>query len=464
MLVVFVGGGSFRTLPIVRAALRTPQVFSPGGIRLVDLNLARAETVGRMIQKTPEYLANPCAISWGTDLDRALDGADAVSVTMPVGSPEVCRLSDQASMARGFISSDQLSVSGAFRSLTGGAVLLDIARRMERRCPTALLVNFVNPVAVYSGMVNNHTRVRALGICGGFANHRWDLTRLVGSDSYRDDYDVDVAGVNHLSFILRGKIISTETDIYKVLQRQLHPRWKPPRIVTYPHMAAHITYALERLMEMLRRFNCLLFSTEGDGMAHLFYEEMFERARRSFRPATRARIRADARRQRLAREKADREFAAHLKKDLDDGFWNALPHQRPWFAANDADVTVPILKAMAGVSREKIAASRPGYGAVRGFKERTVLEYSLWVDKRGIRAVPDLEVPDRFHGLISALATHQTLLGDAVVSGDPRTFADALYAYPVHQNTRQAKALFRDLLTIHRTEISEAFQKARDYC
>ena len=34
-------------------------------------------------------------------------------------------------------------------------------------------------VAVLSAAVNNHTRIRALGICGGMNNYRWDLTRLL---------------------------------------------------------------------------------------------------------------------------------------------------------------------------------------------------------------------------------------------------------------------------------------------
>ena len=48
MNVVFVGGGSFRTLPIVRGVLLNPKVLDGGEIRLVDFNLPRVETVGRL--------------------------------------------------------------------------------------------------------------------------------------------------------------------------------------------------------------------------------------------------------------------------------------------------------------------------------------------------------------------------------------------------------------------------------
>jgi alpha-galactosidase/6-phospho-beta-glucosidase family protein len=462
MKVVFVGGGSFRTLPIVRAAMNDRRVLRGGEIVLVDLDLARAETVGRLILKTPEFSRGNCRLEWTDRLDEALPSAHVVSVSFPVGSPAVTMRSDRASARHGFHSSDQLSVSGAFRAVTGGGVLLDIAQRMEKHCPKAWLADFANPVAVYSGMVNNHTRIRALGICGGFSNHRWDLTRLLGRDAYCDEYRVAVAGVNHLSFILRGTLRGR--DLYELLARRLRRRdWRPPRITTYRHMEKHIRYGLERLAELHRRFGKIIFSTEGDGMLHLFFEQMMERGMRHYRPPTDARIRAAVRAGRQRRAELDREFRGFVSRELDPEFWAQDPLENPWFAANPADATVVILRALSGASRERLVASRPSYGAVKGFKDRTVLEYSMTLDRQGVHPDKDLEVPDCYHGLISALATHQTLLGDAVAARDARLFAEALFAYPIHQNTRRAKALFRELLAIHKDEMPREFQEARKY-
>lgn len=463
MNVVFVGGGSYRTLPIVRAAMAEKSVFRGGEIRLVDLDLPRAETVGRLIMRTPEYRGSACRITWTNRLDEALPGARLVSVSFPVGSPKVCQLSDQACTERGFFGSDQLSLSGAFRSVTGGAVLLDIARRMERHCPQAWLVDFANPVAVYSGMVNNHTRIKALGICGGFTNHRWDLTRLLfDQDEYRDEFKVSCAGINHLSFILRGTYRGR--DICRLLGERLARRgWKPCRTPKFPRAEKHIRYGLARLAEMHRRFGAIIFSTEGDGMMHIFFEQMRERMLRAYRPLTAAQIERRARKSAAGRERLDGWFRSHVDKDLGADFWDRGPLENPYFAANPADATVVVLKALGGASREWLAASLPNRGAVKGFKDRTVLEYSVFMDAQGVHPEPDLEVPDCFHGLISSLATHQTLLGDAIAARDPKLFADALFAYPIHQNTRQAKALWRDLLRIHAREMPTEFQKAKDY-
>ena len=460
--VAFVGGGSYRLVPILRAAVARGRLLDGGEVRLVDLDVARAEAVGRMIRRTPELAGLDCKVTWGGNMDRALDGADALYVTMAVGDPLTVGLSDRASMERGFLSSDQLSATGAFLALTAGPAILSFARKMEKRCPDAIMLIFANPVAVYSGMVNNHTSIRALGLCGGFGNHRWDLTRLMGRDEYRDEYDVDVAGINHLSFILNGTFRGE--DLYAVLGRHLTEDWRPPRIGgVHRWLAPHIGYALRKLAYMYHHFGRIIFSTEGDGMAHFFYEEMFQRSAKGYRRPTLAQLRAGARRARDRRAQADRDFRSHLDKDLDEGFWSLPLWKNPWFGRDDRDLAVTILSALAGMGPQRIVASAVHRGAVAGFKDRTVLEYSQLVDRRGPRPAGRYEIPDCFHGIIAPLATHQTLLGDAIATRDPRVLADALFAYPVQQNTRGARALFKDLLTIHKDAIGAEFQRTRDY-
>ena len=106
---------------------------------------------------------------------------------------------------------------------------------------------------------------------------------------------------------------------------------------------------------------------------------------------------------------------------------------------------------------------RPNYGAIPGFKDRTVLEYSQTIDQNGLRADEGLEMPEVFQGLVSALANHQTLLGDAIATEDPRVLFDALYAYPVKQDTKESKALYLELLKINGDELTPSFQQAADY-
>ncbi len=460
MKVVFIGGGAHRHLGIIRGAMARKPIFDGGEIVLYDIAQPRAEAMGRMLMKAPEFAEISCKVTWDASLERALDGADAVSVVLMAGSPRSFALGNLASQKHGFMASDQLSPNGAFLALKGGPILMNIARKMEKLCPDAWLIDFANPVAVLSAAVNNHTRIPCLGVCAGYQNHAWDLPRLMGRDELDHGFDLHVAGVNHLSFILRGTYRGQ--DLYKLLARHLTPDWRPPRFKPWWNATTrrNIIYGLRRLVELFHKFDVVIFSTEGDGMAHLFYEHM--QARNKTR-LTRAGIEAGLKAAAKSREEADRRFCALLDQDLNADFW--ANHWKTDFAfrREDHDIIVKVLSALAGVGEEKIVASHPNKGAVDGFKDRTVLEYSQLLSKKRFRAAGRYVIPDAFHGTISALATHQTLLGDAIATEDPRTLYHALYAYPVKHNTRAARALYRDLLAINRDEIPRAFQEAGDY-
>ena len=187
MKIVIVGAGSYRVLGIMRSTLAVPGVLDGGEINLYDLNTTRSGTMGKLIMKTPEYKRAGCRVTWGTSLEEALQGADAVGVILVANSSMRYMLGETASLRHGFISSDNVSPNGSFAALNIGPVLLNLARKMETHCPDAWLLNFVNPIAVLSAMINNHTKIKALGLCGGFTNHLSDISRIFGIDEPAKD-------------------------------------------------------------------------------------------------------------------------------------------------------------------------------------------------------------------------------------------------------------------------------------
>ena len=215
MKIVFVGGGAHRYLSVARSVMAEPAVMVNGEINIYDLNQERSEAMARMMMKTPECRDSGCKVSWGTTLDEALDGADVVCVVLMAGNIKNFRMSQLVCNQHGFLGSDQLSPSGAMLAMKGGPILMDIARRMEKLCPNAWLLDFANPVAVLSAAVNNHTAIKCLGVCAGYTNHLWDLPRLLGKDEETDDADIKSAGVNHMAFITGGTIYGQE--VYQLM-------------------------------------------------------------------------------------------------------------------------------------------------------------------------------------------------------------------------------------------------------
>ncbi len=358
-----------------------------------------------------------------------------------------------------------MSPNGAFLAIKGAAVLLDVAKQMARRCPAATLVDFANPVAVLSGMVNNHTPVSALGVCAGYTNHQWDLSRLMGRDEAGGGFDVDVAGVNHLSFIVGGT--AAGRDLFATLDRHTGRGWRPPRLSkAWPAVVRRsIAGGLRDLIRFRRELGVLIFSTEGDGMMHLHYDEVLAEKLKAFRPATRAQLAGQLRAAAAARAEADRQFRSHLDRDLDAAFWDHGWRQpgTAWAQRQDGDIFVQLMAGLSGTRRVKVVTSRPNGGAVDGFTDRTVVEYSQVIENGTVTAAGRYAVPPAVHGVVAALADYQTLLGDALATNDPRLLARALLAYPVQPYSRAARRLCRDLTAINLDQMPPPLRRVTDF-
>ena len=60
MKIVFFGGGSHRYLSIARSIMAVPGLMENGEINLYDLAVERAEALGRLAMKSPEYKGIKC--------------------------------------------------------------------------------------------------------------------------------------------------------------------------------------------------------------------------------------------------------------------------------------------------------------------------------------------------------------------------------------------------------------------
>jgi len=462
MKVAFVGGGSHSLLGPLRSVMADARVIGDGEINLYDLNVDRARTMGQLLMKTPEYAVSRPRIVWGTSLEQALEGADAVGVVLMAGSRKSHRMGDLVSRNRGFLSSDNVSPNGAMLAIKGGRILMGIARKMEQHCPEALLIDFANPVAVLSAMVNHHTRIRALGVCAGFPNHRWDLARICGRDEAEPDLVVDVAGVNHLSFILRGTC--KDRDLFELLEEKLHPDWKMSSLQSWwgPTWSEIIRDSVTNLVRIYRELGVLIYSTERDGMSHLLpYDEQVEQFRKTTASLTPGQIDRDEDRERATRAEADRRFQEYANQDLDQEFWAEQWRHDLSLRRQDDDIYVQILRGMGAGVPTRIVASAPNCGAVEGFKDRTVLEFTQVISGKTIQPAGRFAIPDVVQGMVSGVAAHQTMLADAIATEDPRLLAHALLAYPEQPYSRAIRLLYRDLFEVNAEEIPAPLAAAR---
>ena len=103
-----------------------------------------------------------------TDRRAALDGADYVVTSFQVGGYKPATVVDFEIPKRYGLRqtiADTLGVGGIMRGLRTIPVLLDVCRDMEELCPDALLLKYVNPMAMLCWAVAEASPIRTVGLC-----------------------------------------------------------------------------------------------------------------------------------------------------------------------------------------------------------------------------------------------------------------------------------------------------------
>lgn len=440
MKISFIGGGSLRLIPIIRGVMTgCPQILDDAELRFFDLHPDRAEAVITLIQNAPEFRnVRKCRFVCPETLDEALKDVDICYLTMGIRRKPQTVLAAHLCSDYGLISTDQLSLTGAFWGIQLGKTVYSIAERLSKLSPDALMLIFANPVAVYSSMIERFLGVRALGICGGFNNHRYDLPRLFGNDEYTADCDVVAAGINHMSFILRGTFKGE--DIYEsVAPEFLNDSWKN---IFSDNFVMHET--MDLMYHTYQKHKYLIFSSEIDGLFHLAPEK-FNAVQKKLLPDISAYDPIEA--GRISAEKIENNFKIlfdSAKNPESDGVYS----DNPLFKTDSRDITIPILKACAGIEKMRIVASGVNNGAISNMPSNAAVEYTMDIEGRKITPVENQFVPAPFADMVSSLSAFQTLLGEAIVKHDHRIFAAALEAYPFCNRNVVGKlfGLFKDII------------------
>ncbi|MEO1989344.1 MAG: alpha-glucosidase/alpha-galactosidase [Martelella sp.] len=161
-------------------------------------------------------------------LDRreALKGSDFVILMMQVGGYEPATVTDfdvpkQFGLRQTI--ADTLGIGGIFRGLRTIPVLEAICRDMEDVCPNALLMQYVNPMAINCWAIKEIApEIRTVGLCHSVQHTAGQLASYLGEDVSNINYLS--AGINHIAFFLKYEKLHADgsrEDLYPRLRQLL---------------------------------------------------------------------------------------------------------------------------------------------------------------------------------------------------------------------------------------------------
>ena len=137
------------------------------------------------------------------------------------------------------------------RGLRTIPVLLDLCQDMEKLCPDALLLQYVNPMAMLCWAASRASSIRTVGLCHSVQGTARELATDLGIPSEQLEYVC--AGINHLAFYL--ELRREGRDVYPDLrQRQEVPEWNRVRYEVLHHFGYFCTESSEHLAEYVPWF------------------------------------------------------------------------------------------------------------------------------------------------------------------------------------------------------------------
>jgi alpha-galactosidase len=255
MKVTLVGAGSVvfaKTL--VGDMLSFPELADGTTVALMDVDEERLRVTELMAQRVVDSLGVNARIEATLDRRSALDGADYVLTMMQVGGYRPATVTDfelpkQFGLRQTI--GDTVGVGGIMRGLRTIPVLVDVCRDMEEVCPKALLLQYVNPMAILCWAVARASSVRTIGLCHSVQGTAGELEEDLGLPAGELEYLC--AGINHLAFYL--ELRSSGRDVYPELRsKEDVPEWNRVRYEVLRHFGYFCTESSEHLAEYVPWF------------------------------------------------------------------------------------------------------------------------------------------------------------------------------------------------------------------
>jgi alpha-galactosidase len=244
--IAFIGAGStVFTRNLAGDVLSHPELRD-STFALMDIDPARLRTSELVVRSLGAERVEATG-----DRRAALDGADYVVTSFQVGGYRPATVTDFEVPKRYGLRQtigDTLGAGGIMRGLRTIPVLLDVCRDMEEVCPDALLLQYVNPMAMLCWAVAEASPIRSVGLCHSVQGTAGLLARDLGLERV----DHHVAGINHLAFFLR--LEHDGEDLYPALREIDPPEDNRVRYELLKHFGYFVTESSEHLAEYVPWF------------------------------------------------------------------------------------------------------------------------------------------------------------------------------------------------------------------
>lgn len=217
--ITFLGAGSTVFAKNVLGDVMLTDALQSFELALFDIDAARLQESADLLNNIKQSSGSACEIKTYADRKEALRGAKYVINAIQVGGYDPCTITDfEVPKKYGLRQTiaDTIGIGGIFRNLRTIPVMLDFARDMQEVCPDALFLNYTNPMAVLTNVMNTAGGIRTVGLCHSVQVCVPHLFKNLGMDHTGVQWKI--AGINHMAWLL--EVTKDGQDLYPEIKRR----------------------------------------------------------------------------------------------------------------------------------------------------------------------------------------------------------------------------------------------------
>jgi alpha-galactosidase len=217
--IAIIGAGSVEfTRNIVADLCSYEELHGELQIALHDIDEERLLYAERAAKQIVERTASGYRVTAHRDRRAAFDGADYLINEIQVGGYAATLADFEVPKKYGLRQTiaDTIGIGGISRGLRTIPVMVEMAEEMSKLCPTGLLLNYTNPMAMVPwGIYAGSRFTNVVGVCHSVRDTHTFLASVVGVDE--EDVRFVTAGFNHQAFVYTFEDRRSGEDLYPKL-------------------------------------------------------------------------------------------------------------------------------------------------------------------------------------------------------------------------------------------------------
>ncbi|MEU6419706.1 6-phospho-beta-glucosidase [Streptomyces spiralis] len=421
MKLTVVGGGSTYTPELIDGFARLRDTLPVEELVLVDPATDRLELVGGLARRIFAHQGHPGRIVTTSDLEAAVDGADAVLLQLRVGG-QAARLQDETwPLECGCVGQETTGAGGLAKALRTVPVVLDIADRVRRANPDAWIIDFTNPVGIVTRALLQAGH-RAVGLCNVAIGFQRKFAAML--DVAPADIHLDHVGLNHLTWETGVRLDGPEgrnvlPDLLAAhgdtIAGDLHlPRPLLDRLGVVPSYYLRYYYAHDQVVDELRT-----------------------------KPSRAAEV-------------------AAMEKQLLEMYGDPSLHEKPALLAKRggayySEAAVDLAAALLGGGGSPYqVVNTHNKGTLPFLPDDAVIEVQAAVGPKGASPLPVAPLDPLYAGLVAAVTTYEDLALEAALRGGRERVFRALLSHPLVGQYAYAETLTDQLIAHNREHLAWA--------